>query len=83
MEQAFPRDFSDITTRVSPLELGPAVGWPLKFRVTGPDDAKVREIAARVDADGRTRDVNMTAGEPQRGIMVEVNQVEARALSIS
>ncbi len=81
------RSFADITTRISPLELGPPVGWPLKFRVTGPDYAKVREIAARVativDENGATRDVNQTAGEPQRQIVAEVNQVEARALGIS
>lgn len=81
------RSFADITTRVSPLELGPPVGWPLKFRVTGPDYAKVREIAGRVaalvDEDGNTRDVNQTAGEPQRQLVAEVNQVEARALGIS
>ena len=79
--------FADITTRVSPLELGPPVGWPLKFRVTGPDYAKVREIAgqvaALVDEDSNTRDVNQTAGEPQRQLVAEVNQVEARALGIS
>ena len=31
--------------RVTPLELGPPVGWPLKFRVSGPDpveDARAR-----------------------------------------
>lgn len=87
IEAIFSRDFSDITTRVSPLELGPPVGWPLKFRITGPDYGKVREIASRVatilDSNGMTRDVNTTAGEPQRQFVVEVNQVEARALGVS
>lgn len=87
VEAAFARDFSDITTRVSPLELGPPVGWPIKFRVTGPDYAKVREIASRVstflDSHGMTRDVNTTAGEPQRQFLVEINQVEARAIGVS
>lgn len=87
IEAVFARDFADITTRVSPLELGPPVGWPLKFRVTGPDYAKVRELAGRVativDGNSATRDVNLSAGEPQREIVVQVNQVEARALGIS
>ena len=87
IEASFAREFADITTRVSPLEVGPPVGWPLKFRVTGPDYAKVREIAGKVaavvDANGSTRDVNLTAGEPQRQIVAEINQVEARALGIS
>ena len=28
-----------------PLELGPPVGWPLKFRVSGPDPEQTRELA--------------------------------------
>ncbi len=52
-----------------PLELGPPVGWPLKYRVTGPDISKVREAAlqlANIVAESpNTRDVNLTAGEPQ------------------
>lgn len=87
LEQAMTRDFADVITRVSPLELGPPVGWPLKFRVTGPDYAKVRELALQtasvVDSHSLTRDVNMTAGEPQRRVTVVVNQVEARALGMS
>ena len=38
-------EFEQVKPRVSPLELGPPVGWPLKFRVSGPNPEKVREIA--------------------------------------
>ena len=38
-------EFQQVVSRVSPLELGPPVGWPLKFRVSGPDAGKVRELA--------------------------------------
>ena len=31
--------------RVSPLELGPPVGWPVQYRVSGPDPTVVRSIA--------------------------------------
>lgn len=81
------RDFSDIITRVSPLELGPPVGWPLKYRVAGPDFATVRGLAAQVAAlvadDPHTRDINLNSGEPQRRLTVAVNQIEARALGLS
>lgn len=84
---AFAKDFADITTRASPLELGPPVGWPMKFRVSGPDYDTVRGIAAKaasiIGAHPDTRDVNLTAGEPQRSINVMVNQIEARALGMS
>lgn len=47
--------FSDLTSRVSPLELGPPVGWPIKYRVSGPDYLKVREYAGRLaEAIGRS-----------------------------
>jgi len=36
LEKAFMSEFHDLMARVTPLELGPPVGWPLKFRVSGP-----------------------------------------------
>lgn len=87
LEKAFEQDFADFTSRVMPLELGPPVGWPLKYRVTGPDISKVREAAlqlANIVAESpNTRDVNLTAGEPQKRVGVTVNQAEARALGLS
>lgn len=87
LEHAFETDFADIVTRASPLELGPPVGWPLKFRVLGPDYQQVRELSLKVaniiGEDPRTRDINLTAGEPQRSVTVMVNQVEARSLGMS
>jgi multidrug efflux pump subunit AcrB len=38
-------EFEQVMSRISPLEQGPPVGWPLKFRVSGPDPDKVREFA--------------------------------------
>lgn len=79
--------FSDLTSRVSPLELGPPVGWPIKYRVSGPDYLKVREYAGRLaEAIGRsplTREVNQTAGEPERTLVLQVNQTAARAAGVS
>ncbi len=87
LEEAFQVDFADIVTRASPLELGPPVGWPLKFRVQGPDYKTVRELSLKVanliGEDPRTRDINLTAGEPQRSVIVTVNQIEARSLGMS
>ncbi|MCS3424346.1 multidrug efflux pump subunit AcrB [Rahnella sp. BIGb0603] len=87
LEAILARDFSDITTRVSPLELGPPVGWPVKYRVSGPDYAQVRQIAQHLAATlGEvpvTREVNLTAGEPERVITLRVNQTAARAAGVS
>lgn len=87
LEHKLAVDFSDITTRVSPLELGPPVGWPLKYRITGPDNARVRQAADRLAAliarSPLTREVNLTAGEPERVMTLAVNQTAARAAGLS
>jgi multidrug efflux pump subunit AcrB len=55
--------------------------------VSGPDYAQVRLIARRVasetGASPFTREVNLTAGEPERVITLNVNQTAARAAGVS
>jgi multidrug efflux pump len=41
-------DFADVRMRASRLELGPPVGYPVQFRVIGPDPATLRHIAGQV-----------------------------------
>ena len=36
LEKALASDFPNVIGRVYPLELGPPVGWPLQYRVSGP-----------------------------------------------
>ena len=49
-------EFEQVQPRVSPLELGPPVGWPLKFRISGPDphesprDRAELRVTARKDS---------------------------------
>ena len=88
LEKAFARDFdATLMARVTPLELGPPVGWPLKFRVSGPDAGKTRELAqafARVLGENpNTRNINFDWNEPAKVIKVDVDQDRARALGIS
>lgn len=87
LEQLLSKDFADLVSRVSPLELGPPVGWPLKYRVMGPDVNKVRELALQLSSligqNPSTRDVNLSAGEPERTLEVIVNQTQARAAGLS
>lgn len=87
LEQVFEAEFADLVTRATPLELGPPVGWPLKYRVTGPELAGVRRhaeaLANLVGSDPRSRDINLTSGAPQRNVTVTVRQTEARAVGIT
>ena len=70
-----------------PLELGPPVGWPVKYRVSGPDLARVRSIALQVaDVLGTTagvRNVNFDWVEPARVMRISVDQDQARELGLS
>ena len=88
LEQAFARDFdTSLMARVTPLELGPPVGWPLKFRVSGPDASKTRELAQAfaqvLGQNPNTRNINYDWNEPAKVIRVDVDQDRARALGIS
>jgi multidrug efflux pump subunit AcrB len=69
------------------LELGPPVGWPLKFRISGPDPTKVRELAhgfaSLLGNSPHARNVNFDWNEPSKVVRVEVDQDRARALGIS
>ncbi|MDQ0510096.1 efflux RND transporter permease subunit [Ancylobacter amanitiformis] len=87
LEQRLAQDFPGVVGRVYPLELGPPVGWPIQYRVIGPDLGTVRDIAYRladvVAANPDTRLVNYDWIEPAREIRIRVNQDEARRLGLS
>jgi multidrug efflux pump len=86
-EKAFATDFDTLLARVTPLELGPPVGWPLRFRVGGPDPIKTRELAHAfaqiVGQNTNTRNINYDWNELAKVIKVDVDQDRARALGIS
>ena len=87
LELALAEQFPDVVARVSPLELGPPVGWPLQYRVIGPDKDEVRrislEFAQLLGTDPRTRHVHFDWMEPARQVRVSVDQDEARRLGVS
>ncbi|CAO3358914.1 efflux RND transporter permease subunit [Azospirillum melinis] len=87
LEQALEAEFPSVVGRIYPLELGPPVGWPLQYRVSGPDPEKVRGIAlqaARIMAsDGTVLKVNYNWFEPARTVQIRVDQDQARLLGLS
>src|SRR5207247_9565726 len=82
-DEAFP----DVNARVTRLEFGPPVGFPVQFRVIGPDKAQVREIAYRVRDTVRksplVRDTQLDWNEQVRSVQVHVDQDKARLLGLS
>jgi multidrug efflux pump subunit AcrB len=87
LETALEEDFPGVVGRVYPLELGPAVGWPLQYRVSGPDPGAVREIAFRLAETAaknpNARKINFDWIEPARTVRVKVDQDQARLLGVS
>ncbi|MCA1506246.1 efflux RND transporter permease subunit [Bradyrhizobium sp. NBAIM02] len=87
LERFLVEEFPNAISSVSPLGLGPPVGWPLQYRVSGPDVELVRDIAVEVarivGSDPRAKSLNFDWMEPDRQIRVRVNQDEARRLGLS
>jgi multidrug efflux pump subunit AcrB len=87
LDRALTEQFPEVVARISPLELGPPVGWPLQYRVSGPDPQKVSDIAyqaaAVVAQERRTQGINFNWIEPMRTLRIHVNQDEARLLGVS
>ncbi|NWK74547.1 efflux RND transporter permease subunit [Acinetobacter sp. SwsAc6] len=74
-------------TRVSLLENGPPVGYPLQFRVSGENLDVVREwaqkVAATISANPNSTNVHLDWGEPSKVIQLNIDQDRARQLGIS
>jgi multidrug efflux pump len=85
--KAFQDDFILLRGRVNRLENGPPVGFPVQFRVSGPDPMEVRRIAFQVAdvmrANPNTRDVNLDWNELSKVVKLDVDQAKARLLGIS
>jgi len=80
--------YSTMRTRITRLETGPPVGFPVQFRVTGPEIDTVRslsdQVAAIMRADSRTTNVQFDWDEPaERSVHFQIDQNKARALNVS
>jgi multidrug efflux pump len=87
LDKLLAQEFPKAVAFVSPLELGPPVGWPVQYRVSGPDVERVREIALKVGqivaANPDAKQVNFDWMEPDRQVRIRVDQDEARQLGLS
>jgi multidrug efflux pump subunit AcrB len=87
LEKLLANDFPSAISRVYPLELGPPVGWPVQYRVSGPDIVEVRDLAFRlaqiVATNPQTANINFDWIEPARQVRIRVDQDQARLLGLS
>lgn len=74
-------------TRVDRFVFGPPVGFPVQFRVIGPDPMKVRAIAEDVRkvmaANSKIIDPHLDWSEQVKSIRLDVDQDRARALGLT
>jgi multidrug efflux pump subunit AcrB len=86
-EAYLKKTFPGTDTLVKLLEVGPPVGRPVQYRLSGPDIAKVREFSQRlaviVRGNPHLDNVVFDWMEPARVVKVDVLQDKARQLGIS
>ncbi|MES2537537.1 MAG: efflux RND transporter permease subunit [Pseudomonadota bacterium] len=85
--EMFKTDFPEVRGRVKYLPNGPPVPYPVQFRVTGNEVAKVRAIADQVKdimrANPNTSGVNDNWNESVKVLRLDLDQDKLRALGIS
>lgn len=87
LDRAFEQGFDDVTVRVSRLELGPPVGWPIQYRVSGntPEEARrlAEDVANALRQSGVTKLVNFDWNEKSKTLRLVINQDKARQVGLS
>src|SRR6476620_1195017 len=79
--------FPQLQLRVTRLENGPPVGYPIQFRVSGEHIDRVRALARqvmdKVRANPHVTNVNLDWDEPSKVVRLHVDQQRARALGVN
>ena len=87
LEKLLREEFVGTDAFVKLLELGPPVGRPVQYRVSGPDIQTVRELAQQfaglISANPKLAAPTFDWNEPQRVLRVDVLQDKARQLGIT
>ena len=83
----FADSFPDVTARISRLELGPPVGWPVQYRVSAPTTGEARhyadQVADSLRASGLVRNVNYDWAEKSKQLRMVVDQDRVRQAGLS
>ena len=84
LQRTLDDKFSDIRTRVSRLENGPPVGYPVQFRVLGADPDSVRAIGEAVRGvireNSHVRDVHLQWDERTKVARLQLDAARLRAV---
>ena len=87
LEKRLRDDFVGVGTFVHTLELGPPVGQPLQYRVSGPNIDQVRkhaiDLATVLDANPNVGEINFNWNEPGKVLRIDIAQDKARQYGLS
>ncbi|WP_459207445.1 efflux RND transporter permease subunit [Pseudomonas sp. MLB6B] len=87
LKKRLREDFVGIGSNVQSLEMGPPVGRPIQYRVSGKDIDQVRrhaiELAAVLDANPNVGDMIYDWNEPGKVLRIDIAQDKARQLGLS
>ncbi len=79
--------FPELQLRVTRLENGPPVGYPVQFRVSGEHADRVQAIAEQVKAklseNPNVMNVNLDWDEPSKVVRLVIDQDRARAMGVT
>lgn len=83
----FARDFPELRASINRLENGPPVGFPVLFRVSGPDYGEIHrigdQIAEAMRHNPHLSNVQKDWNEPSKVIRVHVDAEKARLIGLS
>ncbi|MFJ4383056.1 efflux RND transporter permease subunit [Pseudomonas sp. NPDC089408] len=87
LQKRLEEDFVGIGTNVQSLEMGPPVGRPIQYRVSGKDIDQVRkhaiELATLLDKNPNIGEMIYDWNEPGKVLRIEIAQDKARQLGLS
>uniref|UniRef100_A4XXN6 Acriflavin resistance protein n=1 Tax=Ectopseudomonas mendocina (strain ymp) TaxID=399739 RepID=A4XXN6_ECTM1 len=85
--QVMNDEFPALRSRVSRLENGPPVGYPIQFRVSGEHIDEVRalarQVADKVRENPHVVNVHLDWEEPSKVVILNIDQDRARALGVN
>ena len=87
LEKKVAEKFPDVVTGLFALELGPPVGWPVQYRISGKDPAVLHrlglEMAGIMATSPSLKTINFNWADAARKVRINVKQEEAHQLGLS
>jgi len=85
--ETMQEEFPTLRSRVSRLENGPPVGYPVQFRISGEHIGEVRSlarrVAERVRENAKVTNVHLDWEEPSKTVNLNIDQDRARTLGVN